>query len=114
MQIILLLILQIYCPRSAVACCHCEEMIALTFIPDHLHACPILHMSDVRLNTSTGMGEGTAAEADQPQPQPPQDMNDGGITADQRNYVNQVTMDLSASNPLSIAGEPDQLESSCL
>ena len=67
---------------------------------------------DARLNTSTRMDVGTAAEADQPQPQPPQDMNDGGITADQRNDVNQVTMDLSASSPLSIAGEPDQLESS--
>lgn len=87
-------------------------MIALTFIPDHLHACPILHMSDVRLNTSTRMNEGTAAEADQPQPPPPQDMNDGGITSDQRSNVNQVTMDLSTSSPLSIAGEPDQLESS--
>ena len=81
-------------------------MITLTFIPDHLHACPILHMSDDRLNTSTRMDEGIAAEGDQPQPQPPQDMNDGGITANQRNDVNHA-MDLSASNPLSIAGEPD-------
>ena len=40
-----------------------------------------------------------------------QDMNDGGITANQtENDVNHA-MDLSASNPLSIAGEPDHLES---
>ena len=100
--------MQVYTPKSAVACCHCDEIITLSLIPDHLHACPILDVSNVQL--------GTVEEADRSQ-----DMNDRGIAADQR-VDNQPTLtlssdeswDVSSSNPLTIAGDTinDQLESS--
>ena len=34
-------LMQVYRPRSAIACCHCNEMIVLSSIPDHFHICTI-------------------------------------------------------------------------
>lgn len=92
-----------YCPRSAISCCHCGEMITLPFIPNHLHVCAILN------DNSISSEQGNAAQADQPQNT---NDHDDATTADQRNdnqatltIPNEESQDLSISHPLAIADD---------